>query len=819
MDPQRLSQLIHEAQNEAIVRRNLYMTSEHLLWALLHTSEVKRAFSHLGISRQSLIKKLEQYFDEDLEIGNEEMPSEEAFAMMTPKLEALINRTLLHGVSAGVLFPRAIDFIIILIGDEDSYAAALMQSLGLTRLALMRWAASNPEPAQSGTAHVHRSASATTHQRQNASEDGDDAQDDASWEESGFNGFEEGDNIEDDEEIDAQSTSLGSFLVELVARAHSGLIDPVIGREKEIDACCQTLLRRNKRNVMIIGESGVGKTAIVEGLALRIASGNVPPLLSEVEIFSLDVTSLMAGTKFRGEMESRLRRVTQFVKQRPAAVLFIDEIHAVAGNSVNGNGAQDILSFLKSSLADGSLRVIGTTTHVDFRRSLSEDAALMRRFYRLPVDEPSAELTRRILGELRSKYEDFHDVLFDEAALDSAVKLTDRFITDRRFPDKAIDIIDEAGAANRMKALGDQLRVIGESEIETIVAKVAQIPEITASQDERELLKDAEASLARVVFGQDKAISSIIQLVKLSRAGLRSVDKPVGSFLFAGPTGVGKTEIARQLAKTLKLSFVRFDMSEYREEYTVSRFIGSAPGYVGYDKGGLLTEAIRANPRCVLLLDEIEKAHSSIYDLLLQVMDAARLTDNAGRVADFKNVILIMTSNAGGSEMGQISIGYSSSIDVSRGLKAIENQFSPEFRNRLDEIVVFNPLTPMVMTKIVDKMLAILCTQIAERNVSIELQENAREWLAKEGFDERFGARPLARLIQKELSFALSEAILFGDLKNGGKAIVGVKEDRSGLALSYEADAPLQDTSVKSKTKAKESSDKVGPRPQKLPLA
>jgi ATP-dependent Clp protease ATP-binding subunit ClpA len=501
------------------------------------------------------------------------------------------------------------------------------------------------------------------------------------------------------------------------------------------------------------------------------------------EIYAIDIPSLMAGTKFRGEMESRLKAIIRYVKKKQKAILFIDELHSAAG-SEKATGSQEILALLKPELAKGSLRLIGTTTYDDYRRVLASDSALMRRFHKLDIEEPDEELTRQILHEIAGRYEAFHKIRYEKQAIDDAVRLSGRFLPERRFPDKAIDIIDEAGAANRMKPVGEQLAVIDVPQIEAIVANVARIPDLHVSNDESLLLQNTEDKMKEVIFGQNAAIESVIRLVKLSRAGLRAPQKPIACFLFTGPTGVGKTEVAKQLASVLRLPFVRFDMSEYREEYTVSKFIGSAPGYVGYERGGLLTEAIRAKPNCVLLLDEIEKAHSSIYDLLLQVMDVAKLTDNTGKTADFRNVILIMTSNAGGEEMGRVKIGFGHEMDVTQGEKEIEKTFSPEFRNRLDEIIMFNALTQDSMILIVKRMIRELEGQLSEKNVHLSIEEDALKWLAQKGFDPKFGARPMARLIQNKISVPLSEIILFGDIKDGGNISISMNDKDDDLVLT-----------------------------------
>lgn len=582
------------------------------------------------------------------------------------------------------------------------------------------------------------------------------------------------------------------FVTRLVDKARRGGIDPVVGRDKEIETCCLALLRRTKSNVLIVGEAGVGKTAIVEGLARAIARGEVPKALQDFEIYALDVSALMAGTKFRGEMEERLKAVVRYVETHMPAVLFIDELQSASG-AERGSGAQEIMTYLKPRLASGSIKVIGTATYEDYRRSISNDSALVRRFHKLDIEEPNEETTRFIIEALKPHYEAFHNVGYTDEALTAAVALTAKHMPERRFPDKAIDIIDEAGAAHRMTCSDQDAenakKVIGLGDIEKIVAKVARIPDLQVSRDEGELLQNAERCMKSAVFGQDAGIETLVRLIKLSRAGIRAEHKPVANLLFAGPTGVGKTEVARQFAKALNLPFVRFDMSEYREEYSVSKFIGSSPGYVGYDRGGLLTEAVRSKPNCVLLLDEIEKAHSAIFDLLLQVMDAASLTDNTGKTADFRNVTLIMTSNSGSADMERRSIGFDSKIDVTNGLKEIEKTFSPEFRNRLDEVILFNPLSPESMECIVRRMVGDLSVLLSQRNVVIDITPRATQWFAENGYDPQFGARPMARLIQKEISVPLSEEILFGRLKSGGNVKVDYDAATSKIGFVFDESA------------------------------
>lgn len=838
MDAQKFNAILELAQHEAMRRRHLYLTTEHLLWSLLKTPEVRQALRAFGVLADVVSDEIEEAF-KMLESDVAHELEDESLAEMTPDVEQVLYLTMQHGVSAQVKFPRAIDFVIVMLDNfrpEDSTAVNILSTHGIRSLDLKKWAAAHPDknsssnddsddedtieilhvagpfsPKETGkkiTDSITKlifdtfskklgfskskggdGAGAPTHHfidfTANASlgEPEEERLDDAFGD----------DDDEDEGAMDAESIRrfvkrTRGVLTDLTERASRGELDPVIGRDEEITACIQTLLRRNKRNVLILGESGVGKTSVVYGLAERIVEGKVPPQLLGYFIFSLDMPSLMAGTQFRGQLEDKIKFITDGLRRIPNAILFVDEIQMMSQRS----GARDepsVLTYFKPGLVDGTLRVIGTTTQQDARNNILSDTALMRRFYVLNVLPPDLALTRQIVLGVLPKFEAHHGVKVEEEAVDATLELCERYMADKTFPDKAIDVIDEAGAKNRILPAEAQKSILSRDDMEAVVAKIANIPDITASNDERAQLRDADERLKKVVFGQDEAIATVIRLIKLSRAGLRAPDKPVASLLFAGPTGVGKTEIAKQLANILNIAFVRFDMSEYTEAYTASKLIGSAPGYIGYEKGGLLTEAIRANPRCVLLLDEIEKAHSSIFDLFLQVMDAARLTDNNGKTADFKNVILIMTSNAGGREMGQHAIGFGSAIDVSKSQKEVEKMFSPEFRNRLDEIVMFNPLKPEVMHRIVDKLVGELERRVASKNIRIELTDDARGWLADKGYDEFMGARPLSRLVQKEIAFRLSDAILFEGLERGGKAVVEVVDDRSGLRLKVEHEA------------------------------
>lgn len=887
-----------KAHEIAVRHRHEYVTREHFFAALLEDREVMSAFRDLDIPILFIRNRLDDYFKKEMESVSEQTPKRE-LGKPTDSLQSLVANVLMQALASGREFPRAIDFIIALSSEKNTFIRALFNAMNYGSLQLMEWAASHPERRHMESSSEDGDA---LYMGEDDEEDGADfiAPDEDMFDDDDVFNDDDGDktdrdfdesvergnerkglaygirsllslveNIKDGggrcdelknfkdvlrnsflgkdaahvdihvfrkefdpkliaegqrelsnvgedaegdkkaqmsngatEQGDSQSRGgesrrredlaafrrIRGFVTRLVEKARRGEIDPVVGREKEIETCCLALLRRTKSNVLIVGEAGVGKTAIVEGLARAIARKEVPLPLQDLEIYSIDIPALMAGTKLRGEMEERLKAVANYVETHQPAVLFIDELHSVSGQD-RGGGAQEIMGLLKPKLAIGALRVIGTTTYDDYRRSISSDTALVRRFHKLDLEEPSADSTRFIIEALKPHYADFHCVEYTDEALTAAVSLTAKHIPERRFPDKAIDIIDEAGAYSRMVRRDEdtERRTIDREDIEKIVAKVARIPDIQVSHDEGELLKSAEQRIKMSVFGQDAAIEALVRLVKLSRAGIRAEQKPVANLLFAGPTGVGKTEVARQFAKALNLPFVRFDMSEYREEYSISKFIGSSPGYVGYERGGLLTEAIRSKPNCVLLLDEIEKAHSAIFDLLLQVMDAASLTDNSGKTADFRNVTLIMTSNSGSVDMGRMSIGFDSKIDVFNGLKEIEKTFSPEFRNRLDEIILFTPLSPESMENIVKRMIKDLSLLLADRNIAISITDAATQWLAKTGYDPQFGARPMSRLIQKEVSVPLSDEILFGSLKTGGKVEIDWDGKASKIVFNIEA--------------------------------
>ena len=582
--------------------------------------------------------------------------------------------------------------------------------------------------------------------------------------------------VEENTDPEGQSARpLDSYTLNLNEQAKIGKIDPLVGRDSEVERVCQILTRRRKNNPLLVGEAGVGKTAIAEGLAKRIVDGDVPEILKGCIVYSLDLGALLAGTKYRGDFEKRFKQLLSELRRKEGAILFIDEIHTIIGAGAASGGVMDASNLLKPLLTSGELRCIGSTTFQEFRGIFEKDRALARRFQKVDVQEPNVDDTFEILMGLKTKFEEHHDISYDRDAMRAAAELADRYINDRHMPDKAIDVIDEAGAYQRLQTKENRKETIGVSEVEAIVSKMARIPPKSVSASDKDLLEKLPRNLKMTIFGQDEAVTALSTNIRLSRAGLKPSEKPVGCFLFAGPTGVGKTEVCKQLAKSLGIELVRFDMSEYMERHTVSRLIGAPPGYVGFDQGGLLTEAINKTPHCVLLLDEIEKGHPDVFNLLLQVMDHGTLTDNNGRKADFRNVILIMTTNAGAEMMNRSSIGFVEQDHQTDGTEAIKKTFTPEFRNRLDSVIQFNPLSEEVIASVVDKQLTELQAQLDERKVQIEVNKAAREWLATNGYDKLMGARPMARLVQDKIKKSLAEDILFGKLISGGLVKIGVK--------------------------------------------
>ncbi|MFN0061465.1 MAG: ATP-dependent Clp protease ATP-binding subunit ClpA [Myxococcaceae bacterium] len=730
---------------EARRRRHEYLTLEHLLIAMLRDRRSREVLEACGADLGRLGQRLEQFLEETVE---RLPPGIDADPQQTIGVERVLQRAAMHALSADQKVIDGGDVLVALFREDDSQALFFVQQEGITRLDVLNFISHGV------------------------------AKDDAPMPSSGPAGGE------DDESSSKDAKDpLKAYATDLVTEAKDGRIDPLIGRERELERTIQVLCRRRKNNPLYVGEPGVGKTAIAEGLALKIASDQVPDALKKASIFSLDMGALLAGTKFRGQFEERLKAVLKAVQSHPNAILFIDEIHTIVGAGATSGGSMDASNLLKPALASGRMRCIGSTTFQEFKGSFERDRALSRRFQKIDVGEPSTQETILILKGLRGKYEDHHKVRYDDEALVAAVELSAKHLNDRFLPDKAIDVIDEAGAAAKLKPLAQRTLRVTTDDVEEVVAKMAKVPLKSVSAEDRTQLSNLETELRGVIFGQDSAIHDIVSAIKLSRSGLRSPEKPIGSFLFSGPTGVGKTELAKQLAKALGVEFLRYDMSEYSEKHTVSRLIGAPPGYVGFDQGGLLTDAVRKHPYSVVVLDEIEKAHPDLFNILLQVMDHATLTDNNGRKADFRNVVLILTTNAGAREMATKSVGFGFDaggrppLDLSAAKKAMERTFTPEFRNRLDGWVLFSGLSPEVILKVVDKELRALQATLAEKGVTLEVTKTARGWLAERGYDPEFGARPLTRLIDQSVKKRLAESILFGDLQGGGVAQVDVKDD------------------------------------------
>jgi ATP-dependent Clp protease ATP-binding subunit ClpA len=735
------------AVNEARRRRHEFLCVEHLLYALLHDSDVAEVIRHSGGDVEALKKDLETFFEDRLEKLPENV---DVAPQHTLGFQRVIQRAAAHVQSAGKDEILGRNVLVAIFRENDSHAAYLLESQGVSRLDVLNYISHGiskiaEEPMPLGEAN------------------------------------------DEDEEGEGQGgpkrDPLAMFTTDLNARAAEGKIDPLIGRSAELARAARVLCRRRKNNPVFVGEPGVGKTALAEGLALQIHEGKVPPKLADARIFALDMGALLAGTRFRGDFEQRLKGVINALRNKPGAILFIDEIHTVVGAGSASGGSLDASNILKPALASGELRCIGAATYHDYKSYFERDRALARRFQRIEVPEASVDETMEILRGLKGHYESHHGVVYTKAALRAAAELSARYINDRHLPDKAIDVIDEAGANVQMQPQRHRRKSVGVRDIEQVVATMAKIPPRSVSVTDRERLGKLERDLKLTVFGQDEAITTLASAIKLARAGLGHPEKPVGSFLFAGPTGVGKTEVARQLASVLGIEFLRFDMSEYMEAHTVSRLIGAPPGYVGFDQGGLLTDAIRKTPHAVLLLDEIEKAHPNLFNILLQVMDHATLTDNNGRKADFRNVILIMTTNAGAMEMAAAAIGFGGRTNEDKGGKAIERLFSPEFRNRLDAVIGFKALDPPVVERVVDKFISQLDAQLSEKRVLIQLTDAARRYLAERGYDRAFGARPMARLIQVEINRVLADEILFGRLRDGGRVEIDLGPD--GLVFSY----------------------------------
>jgi ATP-dependent Clp protease ATP-binding subunit ClpA len=743
------------ALREAVRRHHEYLTLEHVLYALLHDDEVSEVVRHCGGNVDRLKQEVDQYLQEKLETLPEDQQSE---PIQTVGFRRVLHRAAMHVQSAGKEQIRGRDVLVAMFREPDSHAVFLLEQQDVKRIDVLSYISHG----------VSKIADGSDEAEADSEQDG-----------------EEGEG--GDEPRRQPRKALDAYTVNLNKRAAEGDIDPLIGREDEVERTIHVLCRRRKNNPLYVGDAGVGKTAIAEGLALKIHRGTVPDVLAHSTIYALDMGALLAGTKYRGEFEQRLKAVINAPKKEECAVLFIDEIHTVVGAGATSGGSMDASNILKPVLSSGKIRCIGSTTYDEYRTYFERDHALARRFQKIEINEPTVEQTYRILKGLKTHYEAHHGVVYTDAALRAAAELAAKHINDRRLPDKAIDVIDETAAAIKILPAHKQKKTVRASDVERIVAKIARIPARSVSVSDKGRLERLDEDLKLTVFGQDKAIEALATAIRVSRAGLGRPEKPVGSFLFAGPTGVGKTEVAKQLAHVLGVSFHRFDMSEYMEKHTVSRLIGAPPGYVGFDQGGLLTEAITRNPHAVLLLDEIEKAHPDLFNVLLQVMDHATLTDNNGRKADFRHVILIMTTNAGAREMAARTIGFSERSGAERGGEALEKLFSPEFRNRLDAIVQFDPLSPEVIQQVVDKFINELDLQLTPRKVSLTLTPAARKYLAEKGYDRTFGARPMARLVHNEIKQALANELLFGRLQQGGKVTVDAADGK--LVFRYESDA------------------------------
>ncbi|VFR85646.1 ATP-dependent Clp protease ATP-binding subunit ClpA [plant metagenome] len=758
MISQELEVSLHMAFVEARSARHEFITVEHLLLSLLDNASAVEVLRACAANMDELRRNLRQFITENTPV----IPSgAEVDTQPTLGFQRVIQRAIMH-VSSGGASKKPVtgaNVLVAIFGEKDSHAVYYLQQQGVTRLDVVNFLS-------------HGITKQTQVESSSPAKEPPPAEENA----------------------ESRQSALDQYAQDLNAAALAGRIDPLIGREQEVERVIQVLCRRRKNNPLLVGEAGVGKTAIAEGLAWRITRGDVPEILAQAQVYALDIGALLAGTKYRGDFEQRLKAVLKQLRANPNAVLFIDEIHTLIGAGSASGGTLDASNLLKPALSSGQLKCIGATTYTEYRGVFEKDSALSRRFQKIDVPEPSVEQTVQILRGLKARFESHHSVRYSAAALTAAAELSARHITDRHLPDKAIDVIDEAGAAQRLLPRSRQKKVIGKGEIESIVAKIARIPPQSVSTDDRNRLATLERDLKTVVFGQEPAIEVLASAIKMARSGLGKPERPIGSFLFSGPTGVGKTEVARQLAFTLGVELLRFDMSEYMERHAVSRLIGAPPGYVGFDQGGLLTEAVAKQPHCVLLLDEIEKAHPDVFNILLQVMDHGTLTDNNGRKTDMRNVILIMTTNAGAEALGKPSIGFANSRATGDEMAEIRRMFTPEFRNRLDAIISFAPLSREVILRVVDKFLMQLEDQLHEKRVEITFTEALRDYLGKKGFDPLMGARPMQRLIQDTIRRALADELLFGKLVDGGTVTVDIDES-DAVQLSY-GDTPAKPSKV-----------------------
>lgn len=771
-----LEQTLHRALSLAGAKKHEFATLEHLLFALTEDQDAIAVLRACNVDVEKLRQRVGTFIDEELRGLVVSIPQD---AKPTLSFQRAVQRALFHVQSSGREEVTGANVLVAIFSERESHAVHFLQEQDMTRLDAVSYISHGVAKAPGrGDRRPVRGADSDVEQRAERVERGE-------RERSGG-----------DRNAAKDKEALSAYCVNLNEKAKAGKIDALIGREAEIERTIQILCRRTKNNPLYVGDPGVGKTAIAEGLARRIVRGEVPEILKDSTIYALDMGSLLAGTRYRGDFEERLKQVMQELEGQPGSILFIDEMHTVIGAGATSGGAMDASNLLKPALASGALRCIGSTTYKEFRSYIEKDRALLRRFQKIDVNEPTPADAIKILKGIKGYYEQHHGVRYTEDAIKAAVELAAKYINDRKLPDKAIDVIDEVGAAELMKPEGKRRKTIGVKEVEAIVAKIARIPPKSVSREDKESLRNLDAELKRVVYGQDKAIEALSSAIKLARAGLREPEKPIGNYLFSGPTGVGKTEVARQLATIMGVELIRFDMSEYMERHSVSRLIGAPPGYVGFDQGGLLTDAVDQHPHCVLLLDEIEKAHGDLFNILLQVMDHGKLTDNNGKHVDFRNVVLIMTTNAGASEMSKNAIGFGRGMKEGEDEEAIKKMFTPEFRNRLDAVIAFDALSTDVINKVVDKFVAQLEGQLADRNVTIALTDEARAWLAERGYDKLYGARPLGRVIQEHIKKPLADELLFGQLAKGGHVLVKVVD--GGLGFEYTADKGRPDKSGRS---------------------
>src|ERR1700712_2274899 len=753
-----LEQTLHRALSLASERRHEYATLEHLLLGLVEDTDAATVLKACGVDLDKLRNDLTEFLDKDLAGLATDRPGD---PKPTAGFQRVVQRAAIHVQSSGRDEVTGANVLVALFSERESHAVYFLQLQDMTRLDAVNF-----------ISHGIAKAPGRATQRPVAGAPGNDGP--------------EGEREERGRAAKGQD-GLSAYCVNLNKKALAGKIDPLIGRDQEIERTIQILCRRTKNNPLYVGDPGVGKTAIAEGLAKRIVEGDVPEVLAKSTIYALDMGALLAGTRYRGDFEERLKAVVTELEANPGSILFIDEIHTVIGAGATSGGAMDASNLLKPALASGNLRCIGSTTYKEYRNYFEKDRALVRRFQKIDVNEPSVEDAIKILRGLKANYEKHHKVRYTEEAIRASVELSVKYIHDRKLPDKAIDVIDEVGASRMLLPEHKRRKTVTLKDVEEIVAKIARIPPKSVSADDKETLRSLERDLKAMVFGQDRAIEALSAAIKLSRAGLREAEKPIGNYLFSGPTGVGKTEVARQLASTMGIELIRFDMSEYMERHSISRLIGAPPGYVGFDQGGLLTDAIDQHPHAVLLLDEIEKAHPDLFNILLQVMDHGKLTDHNGKTVDFRNVILIMTTNAGASDMAKEAIGFGREVRVGEDEEAIKRLFTPEFRNRLDATITFAGLTPEIVGRVVEKFVMQLEAQLADRNVTIELSSAAKEWLAERGYDRLYGARPLGRVIQEHIKKPLAEELLFGKLVKGGAVKVTLKDNKLEFEITEAA--------------------------------